>query len=61
MPIFEYSCADCGLRFEKLHKPGIEQQCKCPGCGSARVRKELSPFSSVKAASSADGCASGGG
>jgi putative FmdB family regulatory protein len=45
MPIYEYSCEDCGTKFEKLVRrasdaPGIE----CPSCGKTHLRQELSTF-----------------
>ena len=45
MPIYEYSCQDCGTKFEKLVRrtadvPGIE----CPSCGKQHLRQELSTF-----------------
>jgi len=60
MPIFEYSCTDCGCRFEKLQKSGTELKANCPDCGSWGTKKELSTFSSVGSATSGDGCYSGG-
>jgi putative FmdB family regulatory protein len=43
MPLFEYTCQDCGSRFEKLvRKTGDEVA--CPSCGTARVARELSTF-----------------
>ena len=46
MPIYEYTCNDCGSRFEKLVRrtsdvPGIE----CPSCGQKHLTQELSTFS----------------
>ncbi|MFQ3620561.1 MAG: zinc ribbon domain-containing protein [Spirochaetales bacterium] len=42
MPIFEYTCASCGNRFEVLvlTKKSVE----CPHCGSSNLRKEFSTF-----------------
>jgi putative FmdB family regulatory protein len=41
MPLFEYECCDCGRAFEAFvtadRAPG------CPGCGSARLTKLISP------------------
>jgi len=43
MPIFEYSCKDCGTRFEKLvRRTGDE--ILCPSCGKDEVAQELSTF-----------------
>ncbi len=60
MPIFEYSCSSCGHHFEKLQKAGTEPETKCPACGSAEVRKEISTFSGGSASPSSASCFSGG-
>jgi putative FmdB family regulatory protein len=45
MPIFEYSCQDCGSRFEKLVRNASESAAMaCPSCGARHVRQELSVF-----------------
>ncbi|MFZ5926563.1 MAG: FmdB family zinc ribbon protein [Acidobacteriota bacterium] len=65
MPIFEYSCTECGLRFEKLVRKaeGGGELC-CPSCGSGQLRKEFSTFSAHSGAgkgeASAPMCPSGG-
>jgi len=43
MPIYEYSCTDCGERFEVLHR-GDGNEAKCPSCGSTGVSRLLSTF-----------------
>jgi putative FmdB family regulatory protein len=42
MPIFEYSCSDCGKRFEFLVRGEITPV--CPACRGERVEKQLSVF-----------------
>jgi putative FmdB family regulatory protein len=42
MPLFEYTCADCGKRFEMLMRGGVTPV--CPSCRSQRVEKQLSAF-----------------
>ena len=43
MPIYEYSCEDCGTKFEKLvRRQGDEVL--CPSCGQAHLKTELSTF-----------------
>jgi putative FmdB family regulatory protein len=42
MPLFEYDCPKCGLRFERLVR-GAEQA-RCPQCGDADPVKALSSF-----------------
>lgn len=45
MPIFEYKCAGCGTRFEKLiRRESYELELACPSCGAAGAEKELSTF-----------------
>ena len=42
MPMYEYECAACGHRFERIQKfsdPPVET---CPNCGQAKVQKLLS-------------------
>ncbi len=42
MPMYEYECAACGHRFERIQKfsdPPVET---CPNCGQAQVQKLLS-------------------
>jgi putative FmdB family regulatory protein len=64
MPIFEYTCDDCGTRFEKLirrtaEKPSVE----CPSCGQDHLKQEYSTFAArangVKAEASPAGCGAG--
>lgn len=42
MPIYEYTCSDCGKRFELLVRGGATPE--CPHCRSARLERELSAF-----------------
>lgn len=45
MPIYEYSCQDCGSRFEKLvRRTSDAAELACPSCGERRLRQELSVF-----------------
>jgi putative FmdB family regulatory protein len=43
MPIFEYSCEDCGTKFEKLVRRTGEEVA-CPSCGQNHLKTELSTF-----------------
>jgi putative FmdB family regulatory protein len=64
MPIYEYVCAQCGHKFEKLvlssrRANGIQ----CPECGSPSVDKAISIFSGAGASTStgsASDCAPSG-
>jgi putative FmdB family regulatory protein len=42
MPIYEYSCEDCGTKFEKLVRQSDDVV--CPSCGQAHLKTELSTF-----------------
>jgi putative FmdB family regulatory protein len=45
MPIYEYSCQDCGTRFEKLVRRSTEVDgLECPSCGKRRLNQEHSTF-----------------
>jgi len=63
MPIFEYSCSDCGTRFEKLVRNHSEE-ITCPSCGEKHLKQELSVFAAHAGTGrkKADGpmCPSGG-
>lgn len=43
MPIYEFECEECGVRFEELAAAGAVVA--CPQCGSERTRRLLSPVS----------------
>lgn len=43
MPIYEYSCEDCGTKFEKLVRRTSEEVA-CPSCGQNHLKTELSTF-----------------
>lgn len=51
MPMYEYSCAKCGQRFEKPVKMVVEETVACPNCGSTEVCRESSSFSPNDSAS----------
>jgi putative FmdB family regulatory protein len=40
MPIFDYTCADCGKTSELLVRSSRETPA-CPHCGSAKLAKQL--------------------
>ena len=45
MPIYEYSCAACGERFELFVRSASQQNAPtCPKCGSPKVQKAVSLF-----------------
>jgi len=66
MPIFEYSCDDCGTKFEKLVRRSAEaDSVACPSCGQAHLTTEYSTFAARAAGvaketrPSAGGCGGG--
>jgi putative FmdB family regulatory protein len=45
MPIFEYSCDDCGTKFEKLLRRVTEaNDVRCPKCGQEHLTTQYSTF-----------------
>ena len=42
MPLFEYQCEHCGVRFERLQRKGDATLSECPECGGA-VRRLIQP------------------
>lgn len=50
MPLFEYSCRQCGERFESLVRRADVDRTVCPECGSKRVQRQLSTFAAAVAA-----------
>ena len=63
MPLYEYTCAACGKRFEALVR-SFREEVRCPACASADVEKELSTFAfaggSPQASGGGCGCGRGG-
>jgi len=45
VPVFEYNC-ECGYVFDELVMPGGKaKEMACPVCGSKKIRKKFSTFS----------------
>lgn len=42
MPLYEYRCAKCGHRFEKIEKVNDGARRKCPACGG-RAERTVAP------------------
>jgi putative FmdB family regulatory protein len=63
MPLYEYTCGECGRRFEVLQRVGADATgVVCPACGTARVAKQFSTFASAFAGGGTGGgtpCAGG--
>jgi putative FmdB family regulatory protein len=47
MPIFEYLCADCGTKFEKLVRRPASDEVACPSCGQSHLEQQLSTFAAL--------------
>jgi len=66
MPIYEYSCRECGTEFEKLMRP--QAAVACPSCQSDHVNRRLSlvgvktgaRFGESAAPAAGGGCCGGG-
>ena len=43
MPLYEYECAKCGKRFEKIQKVTAARRQKCPKCGARAERLASAP------------------
>lgn len=60
MPIFEYTCKDCGKNFEELVSRA-DDMVQCPSCKSTMVDRRLSVFAASSATSSSGrSCGTGG-
>ena len=47
MPLYEFTCTNCGRTFEELVSTGLDGQgVTCPECGSEEVEKLVSRFAS---------------
>jgi putative FmdB family regulatory protein len=47
MPIFEYTCRECGELFETLRLGPKQSPPVCPACGSRLVEQMFSTFSTA--------------
>lgn len=54
MPIFEYSCDDCGTKFEQLVRRTADANAvRCPRCGQDHLTTEYSTFAARSGSASA--------
>ncbi len=43
MPLYDFSCSECGSKFERLVRREADvATVECPSCGSVGARRELS-------------------
>ncbi len=63
MPLYEYTCRECGHSFEVLQRIGEDGEAlSCPQCQAPRPEKQLSTFASQSSGKpSAAGMSSGAG
>lgn len=60
MPLYEYTCQNCGARFEKLVRiSATPTAVVCPSCASAAVQRAFSTFATSASASVAETSAPG--
>ncbi len=61
MPLFEFSCNDCGETFEEITSSTSQKDIVCPKCGSKNVHKLVSAtVITRKGASFSSGASCGG-
>ncbi|MBN2311383.1 MAG: zinc ribbon domain-containing protein [Candidatus Hydrogenedentes bacterium] len=58
MPLFTFTCEECGQTSELLTSGTDTGSLKCPACGSPKLKKALSSFA-VKGTSSGASCPTG--
>lgn len=62
MPLYEYRCADCDARFEKLTSfEKADNGIRCPECGGTHPRRLISVFASFSPSGEASTTSTGGG
>jgi len=44
MPIFDFTCKDCGKKFDLIISNNDKKKVKCPDCGSSEIIQLLSLF-----------------
>lgn len=55
MPLYEYTCEDCGERFERLIRSAASTNAiVCPRCTSIAVRRAFSTFATSGGAGQGD-------
>lgn len=60
MPIYEYRCADCDEKFEKLVRfAEADSEVTCPKCGSVQTKRLISAFGWAGSGGSSGGSSGG--
>lgn len=61
MPLYAYSCKDCGQEFEKMLRfSEAEQRPVCPTCGSPETHKKLATIATMGMTAFGTGDSGGG-
>lgn len=61
MPIYDFKCAKCGHRFDRLCPISARSQAACPKCGGEAVRVYEGKWAmGPRSVAKAGGCACGG-
>ncbi len=48
MPLYEFTCLDCGAEFESLVRKASETaDVRCPACDGKKLEEKVSSFASV--------------
>ncbi|MGR6836506.1 FmdB family zinc ribbon protein [Syntrophomonas erecta] len=47
MPIFDFSCRECGEKFDLMIANKDKDKVRCPKCGASNVKQLLSMFSTT--------------
>ena len=56
MPIYEYTCPQCGKRFEKrVSFNEADERQTCPNCGNRHARRQISLIGDVKGSGTSGG------
>jgi putative FmdB family regulatory protein len=65
MPMYEYFCPDCNVRFEKLIRHATPENAEggiaCPTCAQTDTRRVLSVFAAVSSGDGQSSMSAGGG
>jgi putative FmdB family regulatory protein len=52
MPLYEFTCKECGSNYEELVSLNCKEYPPCPSCKSEKVEKKMSVFGGVSSGGS---------